>query len=85
MRKLKLELEALEIESFSTHKDNGRPRGTVAGHLVPADSYDCNYTERECGGGGSGSGLTYGQTCGWTCDQYECGPNYTIFSCAATC
>src|SRR5207244_4359695 len=80
MRKLKLDLESLTIESFATELADARPRGTVAGRMVPADSYDCGYTEAEChgggggGGGGTGSGLTLGWTCGHTCDQYECGP-----------
>ena len=32
MRKLKLDLDALEVTSFETH-DDGDGRGTVAGHL----------------------------------------------------
>lgn len=34
MRKLKLELEALAVESFDTRPETPRERGTVAGHAV---------------------------------------------------
>jgi hypothetical protein len=80
-------LEEIGLERFLklTERADAKPRGTVAGRMVPADTCDCGYTEAECHGGGSGSGLTYGQTCGYTCEYDQCGPNYTIFSCCAGC
>jgi len=57
MRKLKLNLESLAIESFAIETTDARPRGTVAGHLVPAETYDCGYTEGECHGGSGGADL----------------------------
>lgn len=64
-RKLKLDLEALSVESFDVAREPGE-RGTVFGKSVnPTDpeynSYDkCEYTSP-----GSDS---YGEyTCGWTC------------------
>jgi hypothetical protein len=85
MGKLKLDLGMLYVQSFATAKASVSRRGTVKGRMVPADTYDCGYTEAECHGGGSGSGLTAGWTCGHTCEYDVCGPNYTIFSCGAGC
>lgn len=85
MGKLKLELDALEIQSFATQQAETRRPGTVKGNMVPAETSECGYTEAEChntgGSGGTGNGWTNGDTC----DPYWCGGNYTVFSCQLTC
>jgi len=43
MRKLTLELEKLEVESFATEADDGSHAGTVRAHSGPEDSVGCTY------------------------------------------
>ena len=81
LKKLKLDLDALAVESFATDR-GAAARGTVRAHTAaPA----CHYVETEnaptcvaascncvaswgCGTRGSGSGVS-GTDAFWTCDQ----------------
>jgi len=60
MRKLKLEIEELEVTSFETQAADGE-RGTVAGHLNIALD-----TNRTCG--------DWMDTCWGSCNPNQCGP-----------
>jgi hypothetical protein len=101
MRKLKLDLDAIQVETFTTHAA-GVPRGTVDarqgretfGCPLPTQDtcYDtCVYScDGNCGGGGTGA-TCYScvQTCDATCDSCvaTCDPTcaWTCGSCMATC
>ena len=78
MRKMRLELDGLKVESFSTAKD-GEIRGTVQAHsAVPCTVYDsCDVTACSCPGGGSGH-----MTCGNTS---PCTPGYTVYETCESC
>lgn len=81
MKKLRLDVEQMEVESFDI--DYGREGGTVVGHHVPTHTCDmqCGDTVRTCN-----QELTcllwdtcYESGCGYeTCD-------YTCHSCPPTC
>ncbi|HEX8391505.1 MAG TPA: hypothetical protein VF665_04025 [Longimicrobium sp.] len=83
MKKLKLNLDQLHVQSYTTGTDEAAGLGTVQGNMRVAPTSECGYTEEECvpGGGGGGSGQTcgcpdtYGQ---YTCDPYQCGTDYTV-------
>lgn len=74
MRKLKLDLEELAVDSFDTRAEDGDARGTVRAH--ESEGGGCNYATYEyvscdysdCGGAscayqcGTGSGGTSGAT-----------------------
>src|ERR1044072_6701568 len=67
MRKLKLEIEALEVTSFETRDGDGE-RGTVAGHgNLPLD------TNRTCGDWMDSCNANR-NTCWGSCYQNQCGP-----------
>jgi hypothetical protein len=56
MRKLKLELEQLKVESLVTEAENGH-RGTVNGRQQALPTGECGGTG---GGGGGGASYDYG-------------------------
>lgn len=62
MKKIRLELDALNVDSFTTGKQEGRREGTVHGH---ASAYECTIYDScaatYCGCPGGGSGYN---TCG---------------------
>ncbi|HEU0013819.1 MAG TPA: hypothetical protein VFQ45_09050 [Longimicrobium sp.] len=79
MRKLKLDLEALEVESFAATSEAPAARGTVKGHYYtepwtanePSVCVDasCRWSycnDLSCLGCGSGT-ATLGETCNRTC------------------
>ena len=70
MRKMRLELDALAVESFAA-AEAGAPRGTVRGH-VSLYYEDCSPSET-CDGGNTCAGTC--QSCNGTC----------VYSCHATC
>lgn len=63
MKKMKLELENLQVDSFETVAPADGTRGTVHGHatLVCTDQYSCDSN------GGSGLDDSCGATCGGPC------------------
>jgi hypothetical protein len=71
MRKLHLDLDALEVQSFHTTPDTDGRGGTVAAHETFES--ECQCETDGCGGGG-----TTGYTCGG-CDTpgYTCEDNCT--------
>ena len=86
MKKLRLELDDLAVESFSTSREGREERGTVQGHLRASPSYgwDCKLSwdvrcftnELEC----------YTQNGGDSCQVYytcpECAaPTYDLLEC----
>jgi hypothetical protein len=73
MRKLKLDLEALEVDSFDALPAR-RGRGTVAAHLIDAEYayYDDPFGGWNAGGGGGG-GYTVGTCIGPT---FCCAPTW---------
>jgi len=67
MRKTRLTLEDLDVQSFATTSGTGAQRGTVRGHDAPTDQVECPTADVNwntcwascadtncCGGGGSG-------------------------------
>jgi hypothetical protein len=94
MHKLRLQLEDLVIDSFSTTPVR-RAKGTVYGEQCtcptactcpgcPTCDASCNGTcDASCNGtcGGASCGATCDASCGGTCD-YSCGGGY---SCDPTC
>lgn len=92
MRKLKLDLDHLAVESFDTNPPEGAQRGTVLG-LAPTRFDTCL-----CTGGGATCGLSCDPGCdnsvGGTCDvscngtcvgSCNCTGNSCYGSCIATC
>jgi hypothetical protein len=94
VRKLKLSVEALEVESF--HAEQPAPgHGTVAGLSATDDPTDCPATlwatckvdcslyYTQCG---TCEGVTCGYTCatcGWSCADTRCGcPSNLLTECA---
>ena len=93
MRKLKLSLESLQVDSFHA-TDAASARGTVPGHIWTqyADEscfQSCNGSCNTCNScyGGCGSGATCGATCGCPpgtaqtecgCETWETCPNATV-------
>ena len=74
MKKLRLELEMLEVQSFVTDTAAGDEPGTVRGRMVVAETDGCDYSAvPPCDGGSGGSGgATY--TCPYTQRYYSCDP-----------
>lgn len=67
MRQLKLNVEDLSVESFTT--STGRPsRGTVNGYAVAPASMPEGTCVQTCT-----SAYTSPATCCWTCDDATCG------------
>ena len=86
MKKLKLDLDDLRVESFAT-APGGDAKGTVVGYATEpvwtvcyfTCNVTCNGAETcdTCGGGGQtdldcGSGYYTCPTCDFTCDDYSC-------------
>jgi hypothetical protein len=72
MRKLKLDVEALQVDSFEAVAP-ARRRGTVAGHLMDV-MYEDPFDDWDAGGGGGG-GYTVGTCIGPTyccADTWNC-------------
>jgi|1186.fasta_scaffold46331_3 hypothetical protein len=98
MRKLRLDVESLDVESFTVQPPMPRGRGTVeganAGGIIdkdPVQTYDvgCTYAyDCPIGTGGTGVQTMNGyQTCGDACMTYggsECASMY-VTQCEATC
>ncbi len=79
MKKIKLSLEDLEVESFTTTpEDPGKKRGTVVGF---ATAFTCNTNgcHPECTGD-----PTVPYTCPYTCDDMSCNPTCGV-SCGGSC
>ena len=80
MRKLRLDLQELQVESFALESPHPAP-GTVRGHdsevLYPMDDYDYG----DGGGGGGGGAYTVGTCIGPT---FCCPPTWRP-TCPATC
>lgn len=66
MKKIRLILDDLQVDSFETSRSGGR-MGTVEGHMPPPSMYTCPEAgcaeTGQCGSGGSGGGNTYQETC----------------------
>ena len=81
MRKLRLDLDAVQVESFATHSA-GLARGTVDARQgretfgCPAPTANTCAATCDCGGGGTGTGMI---TCYGTCWDPTCD------TCMATC
>jgi hypothetical protein len=45
MRKLKLDVSSLRVESFAAHEGHGPRAGTVRAKAGPSDAESCNVTE----------------------------------------
>ena len=91
MKKLRLDLEQLEVDSFATDREATRGNGTVRG----AQSYETTTNVVGCrtvnaGGDTCGCGATDVNTCdpwnGW-CNMSQGGPMHTAcdFSCEFSC
>ena len=75
MNKLKLNLDALQVETFHT-RELETVRGTVGGHYVPKETVSC---EGSCAATCAGSCVyTCAGTCGASC-QHSCA--FTCESC----
>jgi len=74
MRKLKLELEELSVESFETAGE-AEERGTVRGNSFPTRFAQC--ITNACSGA---DGVTCDETCGYTC-YATCGETCGANSC----
>ena len=72
MSKLKLDLDALQVETFHT-REFDTVRGTVGGHFVPKETASCNGS---CAVSCAGSCVN---SCAYTC------PNTCVNTCAFTC
>ena len=77
MKKIRLDLDTLSVDSFDTVARNDGDQGTVFGHRPPysydvycSDGQTCIDTCFECGTGASDCG-TCDTYCG-TCDPYCC-------------
>jgi hypothetical protein len=81
MRKLKLELDVLAVQTFVTEEGTGSRRGTVNGHVETEPTAETEYRDCDHGGTGLPSG---GYTCGHTCED-ECGAAYTGGTCIYGC
>ena len=83
MRKLRLDLEAVQVESFATQAP-AAGKGTVDGRQSGRETFGCPAPTADvtcgatcgCGGGGTGTGMF---TCYGTCWDATCE------SCMATC
>jgi hypothetical protein len=84
MKKTRLTLDSLEVQSFATTSDSSTPRGTVHGHDAPTDQVECPTADVNwatcaascgCGGGNTDdctviceSDACSAQDCSFTCD-----------------
>ena len=81
MKKLKLEVESLAVQSFATDGGNGR-RGTVQGHWSYPVYATCDTWDAACGTGGSNCQCIPSQW-GWECGGGGCSTDWQ--TCANTC
>ena len=83
MRKLKLSLNELAVESFNTESVSTSQRGTVRGHETQAYDYTCDFNQ--CAGPGTSSDTVtqpYWTFCVNTCNGLNtCYPNDTCGGC----
>ena len=76
MRKTRLTLDDLDVQSFSTGDGDGR-RGTVRAHDAPTDQVECPTADPEWD--------TCWQTCVGTCDWMDCnGSRWCTWECPVT-
>lgn len=86
MKKMKLNLSELQVESFETSALNKR-RGTVAGNFTGDESEPCGpcegtndatcYQQFSCGATNCGENTCEGNSCDGTCDAFcskDCNP-----------
>ena len=101
MKKIRLDLDMLSVESFRTTGDGSDARGTVNAHIPPftegrecesidyCPSADCPGTAAtECGTCATGCGTCYDATCGATyCGTCEtqCGTCDPYCCCSCSC
>jgi hypothetical protein len=77
MKKLSLDLDTLNVESFSTAPAE-RAGGTVRGYITLQCSDGCNTWDTACGGGSETCTCTKDQTCncptviGYSCEFDTC-------------
>ncbi|HEX6370114.1 MAG TPA: hypothetical protein VF006_14430 [Longimicrobium sp.] len=89
MKKLKLQIEDLAIESFATAAQAG-DEGTVVGHATQGNKYTCDPRVGTCFGYtciDATCDKTCGDTCGDTCD-FTCDPAVGTcfgYTCAGAC
>ncbi|MFA8342997.1 MAG: pinensin family lanthipeptide [Rhodothermaceae bacterium] len=79
MKKIKLNIEQLKVESFRTSKSN-KQTGTVAGNGTYTAPPNCEQTEAEmC------EPSDYATNCDATCGHTYCNENSCELSCNGTC
>lgn len=84
MERLKLDLDALEVQSFETTASGEGRRGTVHGQMVPVDTDAYAFQASGCNDCGSGSGSATATCAGYyTCDA-SCNGTCDA-SCGGTC
>lgn len=67
MRKIKLDLDRLHVDSFATSSDDDESRGTVHGHYSQVGTCD-----------GRAATCQYGGTCGNGCATRKCPSPYCL-------
>ena len=82
MKKFKLELDALEVDTFATLAEATPKVGTVHGYRPTIDEGTCN--EPSCNGGPICGQETWDQTCPASC-AYTCANTCDDPTCAQTC
>jgi hypothetical protein len=97
MRKLKLDLDQLTVDSFDTDADDGAQRGTVEAHSLrcvspfeTCEALSCNYTCGTCNATCASCAScfnTCGNTCGGSCygTCETCQTNCQQESCVYVC
>lgn len=96
MKKMRLDLDTLAIESFDTTGIDESTRGTVKGHLPPdtywrycSDGLTCaDSCDVSCAGScyDPSCGQTYCGTChDWTCGETYCGTCDPYCCCTCSC
>lgn len=72
MKKIRLELDRLEVESFEAEPDRGRGRGTVRGNMPWTELVTrCQCTDWE----------TCVESCGGSCELTLCSPTCQLVTC----
>jgi hypothetical protein len=86
MQKLRLNLDALTVESFDTVGGDAARRGTVPAHAMNSE-LNCMPTERGCEAAGSDTCATQATACGTcaTCWATNCGATACGSCNGATC
>jgi hypothetical protein len=83
MKKMKLELEALQVESFVT-ATGGRSHGTVRGNAGSYNDLNCGIVPQTYQAGCTNTGCPSVAAAGG-CSAYPCGPEASLNSCLNTC